>query len=89
MPFSYRKLSNGRRVNQNQGGGDKLQGLGPTGNMSSWTSRAVRQSAGGERRNWFFNVNQLAGGVGKMYSNNYWDADGARGVKNGPGPWGN
>ena len=89
MPISYRRISYGKRQNQNQGGGSKLQGLPAITNMSVLGNRAARFRAGGERRNYFFLINQLSGGVGKMYSANSGRFDGARGTPNGPGPWGN
>lgn len=89
MPLSYRRLSTGKGQNRNQGGGSKLQGLPAITNMPVLANRATGIRAGGEHRNYFFLINQLSGGVGKMYSANSHQFDGARGTPNGPGPWGN
>ncbi len=66
MPFSYRKLSSGRGLNRNQGGGDKLQGLPPSASMGVYKRRLLRISAGGENRHRFHLGNPSAGGVGRF-----------------------
>tara|TARA_X000001036_G_scaffold422203_1_gene444901 strand:+ start:366 stop:629 length:264 start_codon:yes stop_codon:yes gene_type:complete len=87
MPLAYLRVAS--ISNGNQGGGDKLQGLRSTVGHDTVNSSAIRHQAGGDRRNWFFLVNQLGGGIGQRgkYMNSL--AGGVRGGKNGPGPWGN
>tara|TARA_B100001094_G_scaffold150940_1_gene146165 strand:+ start:1552 stop:1779 length:228 start_codon:yes stop_codon:yes gene_type:complete len=53
-------------ANKPSGGGSKLQGL-PTavGVPISFVQSHIGTKAGGDRRNMFFSVNQLAGGIAR------------------------
>lgn len=58
--------------------GDKLQGLPPTTNKRAELIPHIRRRADGDKRNWIFCINQLAGGVGR-HAGEF--APGADGVK--------
>jgi len=45
--------------------GDKLQGLPPTTNKRAELIPHIRRRADGDKRDWIFCINQLAGGVGR------------------------
>ena len=63
MATSYRRLSNGRRVNRNQGGGTKKQGL-PRRAPHYLMTRKVRRRASSNSKKIFY-MNQLQGRVGR------------------------
>jgi len=58
--------------------GDKLQGLPPTTNKRAELIPHIRRRADGDKRDWIFCINQLAGGVGR-HAGEF--APGADGVK--------
>ena len=87
MPLAYVKKAS--ISNRPSGGGSKLQGL-PTavGVPITFAQPNISNKAGGDRRNWYFAVNQLAGGVARIGNANY--ADGLNKLNQpGLGPWGN
>lgn len=59
--------------------GNKLQGLPPTTNKPAAIIPHIRSRANGDKRDWIFCINQLAGGVGRHVGE---FAPGADGVKN-------
>ena len=78
-------------TNRPSGGGNKLQGLpGGIGIPMSFSYKNIQNKAGGDKRNYFFLINQLAGGVGKKSGISASTADGLNGLSQpGLGPWGN
>ena len=63
MGTSYRRLSVGKRVNRNQGGGTKKQGL-PRRAPHYMMTRKVRRRASSNSKKVFY-INQLQGRVGR------------------------
>ena len=63
MGKSYRRLSVGKRVNRNQGGGTKKQGL-PRRAPHYIMTRKVRRRASSNSKKIFY-INQLQGRVGR------------------------
>ena len=86
MPHHLRKAT---ISNQQQGGGNKLQGLRSTVGHKTTNANAIRNHAGGDKRNYFFLINQMAGGVGRKSGIAASSADGLNGLSQpGLGPWG-
>ena len=63
MGTSYRRLSIGKRVNRNQGGGTKKQGL-PRRAPHVLMTRKLRRRASSNSKKVFY-INQLQGRVGR------------------------
>ena len=63
MGTSYRRLTVGKRVNRNQGGGTKKQGL-PRRAPHYMMTRKVRRRASSNSKKVFY-INQLQGRVGR------------------------
>ena len=63
MGTSYRRLSVGKRVNRNQGGGTKKQGL-PRRAPQYMMTRKVRRRASSNSKKIFY-INQMQGRVGR------------------------
>ena len=72
---AYPGVNNQKIANQNQGGGDKLQGLPPVACRRSFFLNVLRQRAVGENRHKKFYLNQL-GGIGRKNTQFSSNADG-------------
>jgi len=64
--------------------GDKLQGLPPTTNKRAELIPHIRRRADGDKRDWIFCINQLAGGVGRHVGQFAPGADGVKDCVQGP-----
>ena len=64
--------------------GDKLQGLPPTTNKRAELIPHIRRRADGDKRDWIFCINQLAGGVGRRTGEFVTGADGVKDCVEGP-----
>ena len=63
MATSYRRLSTGKRVNRNQGGGTKKQGLARRSHHYIMTRKIRRRASSNSKKVYY--INQLQGRVGR------------------------